>query len=304
MKFLITGATGLVGSALVDFLLEKKHQINYLTTSKQKLDSILGCQGFYWNPKKGFIDDKALINVDIIINLAGATISNRWTQNYKNVILDSRVDALNTLYNTLQSSIHQIKQIVSASAIGVYPNSLNEKYSEENKEIGKDFLANVVTEWENSASKFDALGVKVSLIRIGLVLSANGGVLAKLITPVKYNLGSVLGSGNQMQSWIHINDLVRVFDFVIDNEIFGVVNGVAPNPVNQKIFIKILSEVLGSKIILPATPKWLLKFILGEMHELLFNSQDVISKRLIDKKFQFNYVHLKPALTHLIKNKV
>lgn len=304
MKFLITGATGLVGSALVDFLLEKKHQINYLTTSKQKLDTISGCQGFYWNPKKGFIDDKALINVDIIINLAGATISNRWTQNYKNMILDSRVDALNTLYNTLQSSIHQIKQIVSASAIGVYPNSLNEKYSEENKEIGKDFLANVVTEWENSASKFDALGVKVSLIRIGLVLSANGGVLAKLITPVKYNLGSVLGSGNQMQSWIHINDLVRVFDFVIDNEIFGVVNGVAPNPVNQKIFIKILSEVLGSKIILPATPKWLLKFILGEMHELLFNSQDVISKRLIEKKFEFNYALLKPALTHLIKNKV
>lgn len=304
MKFLITGATGLVGSALVDFLLEKKHHINYLTTSKQKLDSISGCQGFYWNPKKGFIDDKALINVDIIINLAGATISNRWTQNYKNVILDSRVDALNTLYNTLQSSIHQIKQIVSASAIGVYPNSLNEKYSEENKEIGKDFLANVVTEWENSASKFDALGVKVSLIRIGLVLSANGGVLAKLITPVKYNLGSVLGSGNQMQSWIHINDLVRVFDFVIDNEIFGVVNGVAPNPVNQKIFIKILSEVLESKIILPATPKWLLKLILGEMHELLFNSQDVISKRLIDKKFEFNYALLKPALTHLIKNKV
>ena len=303
MKFLITGATGLVGSALVDFLLEKKHQINYLTTSKQKLDSISGCQGFYWHPKKGFIDDKALLDVDVIINLAGATISNRWTQNYKNVILDSRVDALNTLYNTLQSSIHQIKQIVSASAIGVYPNSLDEKYSEENKEIGKDFLANVVTEWENSASKFDALGVKVSLIRIGLVLSANGGVLAKLITPVKYNLGSVLGSGNQMQSWIHINDLVRVFDFVIDNEIFGVVNGVAPNPVNQKIFIKILSEVLGSKIILPATPKWLLKFILGEMHELLFNSQDVISKRLIDKKFEFNYALLKPALTHLIKNK-
>ena len=92
--------------------------------------------------------------------------------------------------------------------------------------------------------------------------------------------------------------------FVIDNEIFGVVNGVAPNPVNQKIFIKILSEVLESKIILPATPKWLLKLILGEMHELLFNSQDVISKRLIDKKFEFNYALLKPALTHLIKNKV
>ena len=303
MKLLITGATGLVGRALLDFFLEKKYQINYLTTSKQKLDSISGCQGFYWNPKKGYIDDKALINVDIIINLAGATISNRWTQNYKNVILDSRVDSLNTLYNTLQSSIHQVKQIVSASAIGVYPNSLDKKYSEDNKETGRDFLANVVTEWENSANKFATLGVKVSIIRIGLVLSVNGGVLAKLITPVKYNLGSVLGTGNQMQSWIHINDLIRVFDFVIDNEIFGVVNGVAPNPVKQKSFIKILSEVLGSKVVLPATPKWLLKFILGEMHELLFNSQDVISKRLIDKKFQFNYVHLKPALTHLIKNK-
>ena len=303
MKLLITGATGLVGRALLDFFLEKKYQINYLTTSKQKLDSISGCQGFYWNPKKGYIDDKALINVDIIINLAGATISNRWTQNYKNVILDSRVDSLNTLYNTLQSSIHQVKQIVSASAIGVYPNSLDKKYSEDNKETGRDFLANVVTEWENSASKFDAFGVKVSLIRIGLVLSANGGVLAKLITPVKYNLGSVLGTGNQMQSWIHINDLIRVFDFVIDNEIFGVVNGVAPNPVKQKSFIKILSEVLGSKVVLPATPKWILKLVLGEMHELLFNSQDVISKRLIDERFQFDYAHLKPALTHIIKNK-
>ena len=243
------------------------------------------------------------MDVDVIINLAGATISNRWTQNYKKVILDSRVDALNTLYKALQSKKHQVKQIVSASAIGVYPNSLDKKYSEDNKETGRDFLANVVTEWENSASKFDALGVKVSLIRIGLVLSANGGVLTKLITPVKYNLGSVLGSGNQMQSWIHINDLVRVFDFVIDNEIFGVVNGVAPNPVKQKSFIKILSEVLGSKVVLPATPKWILKLVLGEMHELLFNSQNVISKRLIDERFQFNYAFLKPALTHLIKNK-
>ncbi|MGB2232415.1 MAG: DUF1731 domain-containing protein, partial [Flavobacteriaceae bacterium] len=106
-----------------------------------------------------------------------------------------------------------------------------------------------------------------------------------------------------MQSWIHINDLVRVFDFVINNEIIGVINGVAPNPVTQKVFIKTLSEVLGSKVILPATPKWLIKLILGEMHELLFNSQDVIPKRLVDNKFQFNYDLLKPALTQLIKNK-
>jgi uncharacterized protein (TIGR01777 family) len=303
MKFLITGATGLVGNALVDFFLEKKHQINYLTTSKQKLNSIKGCQGFYWNPKKGFIDNKALLEVDIIINLAGASISNRWTKNYKNVILESRIDSLNTLSNAIQPSIHQVKQIVSASAIGIYPNSVNKKYSEDNIEIGNDFLAKVVTEWENSANKFKRLGVKVSLIRIGLVLSANGGVLTKLITPVKFNLGNELGSGNQIQSWIHINDLIKVFDFVINKEIIGVINGVAPNPVKQKVFVKTLSEVLGSKIILPATPKWLLRLILGEMHELLFNSQDVTPKRLIDNKFQFNYDLLKPALTHLIKNK-
>lgn len=303
MKLLITGATGLVGSALVDFFLEKKYQINYLSTSKQKLNSISGCHGFYWNPKMGFIDDKALLGVDIIINLAGATISNRWTQNYKNVILDSRVDSLNTLYNALQSSTHQVKQIVSASAIGIYPNSLNKKYSEDNNEIGNDFLAKVVTEWENSVNKFVVLGVKVSLIRIGLVLSSEGGVLSKLITPVKYNLGSVLGTGNQIQSWIHINDLTKIFDFVINNKILGVVNGVAPNPVSQKVFINTLSKVLGSRVFLFATPKWLLKLVLGEMHELLFNSQDIISKRLIDKKFQFDYDLLMPALTHLIKNK-
>lgn len=303
MKLLITGATGLVGSALVDFFLEKKYQINYLSTSKQKLNSISGCHGFYWNPKMGFIDDKALLGVDIIINLAGATISNRWTQNYKNVILDSRVDSLKTLYNALQSSTHQVKQIVSASAIGIYPNSLNKKYSEDNNEIGNDFLAKVVTEWENSVNKFVVLGVKVSLIRIGLVLSSEGGVLSKLITPVKYNLGSVLGSGNQIQSWIHINDLTKIFDFVINNKILGVVNGVAPNPVSQKVFINTLSKVLGSRVFLFATPKWLLKLVLGEMHELLFNSQDIISKRLIDKKFQFDYDLLMPALTHLIKNK-
>lgn len=303
MKLLITGATGLVGSALVDFFLEKKYQINYLSTSKQKLNSISGCHGFYWNPKMGFIDDKSLLGVDIIINLAGATISNRWTQNYKNVILDSRVDSLNTLYNALQSSTHQVKQIVSASAIGIYPNSLNKKYSEDNNEIGNDFLAKVVTEWENSVNKFVVLGVKVSLIRIGLVLSSEGGVLSKLITPVKYNLGSVLGTGNQIQSWIHINDLTKIFDFVINNKILGVVNGVAPNPVSQKVFINTLSKVLGSRVFLFATPKWLLKLVLGEMHELLFNSQDIISKRLIDKKFQFDYDLLMPALTHLIKNK-
>lgn len=302
MKVLITGATGLVGRELISLFLKYNYEINFLTSSKNKTNSIPECKGYYWSPKKGYVEQGALDEVDTIINLAGASVSKRWTTAYKNKILKSRIDSLNTLYKLLKSSSHQVKHLITASATGIYPHSFSEVYDEKSESIGKGFLAQVVSQWEASANKFKSLDVKVSCIRIGLVMSNKGGVLPKLIGPVKFNLGSTLGTGKQMQSWIHIEDLARIFEWALKNKYSGVINGTAPHPVNQKEFTLILSQIMGKRVFLPPVPQWVLKLLLGEMHLLLFDSQHVIPQTLLLNDFKFKYPELKSALIQLIKN--
>ena len=296
MRILITGATGLIGSKIVKQCHANNISVNYLTTSKSKLETDSNYQGFYWNPSKNEIDATCLNGVDAIIHLVGASISKRWTESYKKTILLSRVQTSQLLFDTLKNNPNQVKHIVSASAIGIYPNSLTNYYTEDYKEVSTSFLGQVVEQWEQVVDAFSTLNIMVSKVRIGLVLSAKGGALPEMAKPIKFGAGAAFGSGKQWQSWIHITDLANLFLHVLVNKLEGVYNGVAPNPETNLQLTKSIARQLKMPLFLPNIPKSFMKLILGEMHILLFESQRVSSKKIEDTGFSFEHYNLQSAL--------
>jgi uncharacterized protein (TIGR01777 family) len=301
MTILVTGATGLIGQELVGLLLQNGHTVHYLSTSKYKLVSNANYKGFYWNPKTNEIDFAAFTDVETIVHLAGASVAKRWTADYKEEIVQSRVFSTQLLYKTLQQIPHKVTQIVAASAVGIYPNSLNAIYHEADLDIDDSFLGNVVKRWENEVSQFEKLEMMVTKIRIGLVLAKNGGALQEMAKPIRLGLGAAFGSGNQYQSWIHIHDLAAIFYFVIQQQLAGVFNGVSPYPVTNEDLTKAIAKTLEKPLFLPNVPQFVMKLILGEMHEMLFSSQNVSSRKLLDENFQFKYASLDKALLELLK---
>ncbi len=300
MKVLITGATGLVGKAIVNELNDNGVQVNYLTTSKAKLVAKENYKGYYWNPVKNEIDLDCFEGVTSIINLAGASISKRWTTSYKAKVLDSRIDSLRTLKEGIEKSgSDTITALVSASAIGIYPNSLSSFYTEEEQQVDESFLGDVVKAWEEEIDTFKNFGFNVAKIRIGLVLSNEGGALPQMARPIKNYVGAAFGSGEQWQSWIHVDDLARMFVFAIAHNLKGIYNGVAPNPVTNIKMTKELAKVLEKPLFLPNIPEFAMKTILGEMSYLLFASQRVSSKRIETKGFKFNFKSVCDALKEI-----
>ncbi len=303
MRILITGATGLVGKELVSQCHEKGYDVNFLTTSKDKIVSKQNLKGFYWNPTNREIDIRCFDGISAIINLAGASISKRWTASYKKQILNSRINSLETLYGAIEKlPNHSITSIVTASAIGIYPDSLSNYYEEDEQAVDDSFLGRVVLAWEEEADKFKELGILVSKVRIGLVLSNKGGALPQMAKPIKYYIGAAFGSGEQWQSWIHLSDLARIFLFVLDNELEGVYNGVSPNPVTNNRLVKKVADVLNRPLFLPNIPEVLMKVILGEMSYLLFASQRVSSKKIEGEGFIFEYQNVCSALEEIYQN--
>ncbi|WP_292943699.1 TIGR01777 family oxidoreductase [Olleya sp. UBA1516] len=296
MRILITGATGLIGSEIVKQCRLNNIAVNYLTTSKSKLETDPNYKGFYWNPSKNEIDTACLNEVDAIIHLVGASISKRWTASYKKTIMLSRVQTSQLLFDTLKNHPNQVKQIVSASAIGIYPSSLTNYYSEDFNTVSSSFLGQVVEQWEQVVDAFSSLNIMVSKVRIGLVLSAKGGALPEMAKPIKFGAGAAFGSGKQWQSWIHITDLANLFLHVLENKLEGVYNGVAPNPETNKQLTKSIAQQLKRPLFLPNIPESLMKLILGEMHILLFESQRVSSKKIEDTGFSFEHYNLQSAL--------
>ena len=301
MKVLITGATGLIGKEITELLLQNGIKVHYLTTSKNKIQHQPNFTGFYWNPQTSVIDENCLLGVSAIIHLAGASISKRWTSKYKQEIIESRVLSANLLFNALKNNPHEIEQFISASAIGIYPDSLNNFYKEDFQNFDNSFLSNVVEKWEESANQIERLNIKVCKIRIGLVLSTNGGALKEILKPAKLGLGAAFGSGKQMQSWIHIHDLANVFLFALKNKLSGIFNGVGPNPVSNQELTSAVAQELNKSLILPNVPKFIMKLALGEMHTILFESQNVSSKKLSDLGFEFEYKTIHTALKQLLQ---
>jgi len=296
MKVLITGATGLVGTELVSLLLKNGIHINYLTTSKNKIQDEANYKGFYWNPTTGDIDDTCLDDVDVIIHLAGASISKRWTTSYKQEILESRVLSTAVLYGLLKNKTHNVHQFISASAIGIYPNSLDKVYSEEETQFDSSFLSQVVQKWEQSVDRIAQLGIKVAKVRTGLVLSGKGGVLKEMAAPAKFGLAAAFGSGRQMQSWIHVDDLAGIYYYILNEELENIYNAVAPFPVTNQELTKQIAKALDKPYFLPNIPQFAMRMILGEMHTLLFDSQNVSAKKIISEGYQFKYLSLEKAL--------
>jgi len=290
----------LVGSHITKLCHQKGIKVNYLTTSKDKIEDQPDYKGFYWNIENSEIDENCFKNVDAIIHLAGADIAKRWTSSYKKEIIASRTQSADLILETLKNSGFKVPRFISASAIGIYPSSLEKLYFEDDKSVDDSFLGEVVVLWEASADKFKNLGMEVAKIRIGLVLAREGGAFPKLKDPVSYNVGTAFGSGKQWQSWIHIEDLAGIFLHVLENKLSGVFNGVAPNPVTNKEMMKEIAAQLNKSIWLPNVPGIALKVALGEMATVLLSSQLVSSDKIEKAGFKFRFKNLIKALEDLI----
>lgn len=302
MKLLITGATGLVGGELVRICREEAIPVNYLTTRREKIENTENYQGFYWNPDSGEIDPACFEGVTAIINLAGASVAKRWTKAHKEKILNSRIRSLKTLYAGLEEAkTAKIETLVSASAIGIYPGSLTEYYTEDTNAKEAGFLGQVVEQWEGEILEFEKLDIRPVVVRIGLVLSEQGGALPQMVKPVKNYVGAALGSGEQWQSWIHLEDLARLFLFLTEKKLNGIFNGVAPNPVTNKRLTREIAKVFERPLFLPNIPEFMMRLILGEMATILFSSHRVSCQKAEKHGFDFQFQNICSALQDLHK---
>jgi len=291
-----------VGTELMQELKRNHIPFAYLSTSREKLKDRFQGKGYYWNPGLGEIDMNAFEGITHVVNLAGSSIAERWTPANREKILNSRIQSTLTLRKAIVEVGHEnIEKFVSASAIGIYPSSRSRLYTENEPDTGKGFLAEVVRSWEEATLQVAQLGVPEVRLRIGLVLAREGGALPKLLTPVKWGFGAAFGSGEQWQSWIHIRDLASIIRFALEEEeIAGVYNAVAPNPVSQEKLVKAMGDVTGRPVWLPAIPGLLVKIAFGEMSAVLLESQRVSSRKLQDAGFRFDYVNIRSALEDIL----
>lgn len=303
MKILITGATGLLGQAIVTKAQSQGLEINYLSTSKSKLNRLPTAKGFFWNPSEGILDRDCFEGVAAIFHLAGASVSKLWTESYKKQILSSRVEGTRLLVSKLRNlkGSHSIKQIISASAIGIYPSDQENTFSESSPVVPKSFMEQVVIAWEKEVDAFKELNIAITKFRIGLVLTRKGGVLGPLKIPTAFGLGAAFGNGTQGQSWIHIDDVVALFLKAHKERWEGVYNAVAPNPVSQTDFIQALAKALKRPYFLPAIPKTLLTLMVGEMSSLVLDSHWISAQKILDKDYKFKYPKLLEAMKAVIR---
>ena len=302
MRFLVTGATGLIGRKVIDIILNRGDELNVLSTNKKNINNSSDINFYYWNPELGIIDENCISDVDVIINLAGSPIAQLWTQNAKKSILESRLKSVKLLHKLLfNDKRNKVKQFACASAIGIYPSDVNIEFDENTNHISNSFLGNTVNKWEKSCDVIKSNNIKVLKLRIGLVLSMEGGLLKPVALSIKYFLGVWFGKGNNYYSWIHIDDVAKSIIYLIDNNKEGIYNLVAPNPVTSKNFALEISSILKTKIILPSIPKKIVKFLTGKMSELLIFNQKVSSKKLVNEGFVFCHKELKSALENLLK---
>lgn len=301
MKVLITGATGFIGTALCSHLLKNNHSLHYLVTDAADIKDKDNYKGFLWNPEKNEIDLNSLDQVDVIVNLAGHTINCAWTEENKKAIHDSRINCSNTLFNALKDNQHQVKSIVNASAIGIYPSSETAVYTEHSTDFGNDFLAEVCKDWEAANLRFESLGINTAITRFGLILSKDNGVLHELAKVVSKGLGANLGNGEQWMSWIHFNDVIEIIYQLLKNQQGGIFNVVAPNAVKQHQFLKLLAAQLNKPLWLPNIPEFVIKFGLGKRSALVLSSQHVQSIQLSEIGYKFMFTDLASTLKDLYK---
>ena len=304
---IITGGTGLVGKALGHALLAKGYHIIILTRTLPSTDhspqSIKGIQYAKWDIESQTIDENAIASADYIIHLAGAGVADkRWTKKRKQEIVDSRVKSCKLLADSLKTISNKVKAVVSASAIGWYgpdPTLPNPTPFVESDPVDDSFLGSTCRQWEESIEPVTQSGKRLVKLRIGIVLSKDGGALKEFIKPLKFGVAAILGSGKQIISWIHINDLVRLFIMAMENETWqGTYNAVAPNPVSNKELTLQLAKSRKKFFIPIHVPTFVLKIMLGEMSVEILKSATVSSKKIQEAGFQYTFPVIKDALTN------
>ena len=300
MKVLITGGTGLIGTRLAEMLIDSGYEVALLSREPAKSNHF---RSFRWEPRTGMIDEAAVPYADYIVNLAGASVSDgKWTDERKRDIMTSRLGGLALLHRELAKPGHHVRAFISASAIGLYGDAGAQLVNEETPPAlpTNDFLADVSHQWELAAAPIAALGIRTVIPRIGIVLSTEGGALPQMARPMKLGAGAALGSGKQYMSWIHLDDLCRLFIAMLDDETWrGTYNAVAPNPVTNQEFTETLAQVLHRPLLLPKVPAFGLKLAMGEMSDIVLASQNVSDQKVLAQGFEFEFPELRGALEAL-----
>lgn len=293
-KVLITGGSGLVGSRLTSLLLDQDVDVVHLGRHQRKGK----VRTYGWNPASGQIDEAALDGVTAIVNLAGANVGDgRWTKAKKKEILESRIKSADTLYKALERKRGDVKTLLSASAVGYYGSGTG---FTEDSPSGTDFLASICREWEAHVNDIGVLGLRVCIARIGVVLSKNSGALAEMTTPVRYGVGTPLGTGNQSVGWIHIDDLCRAFLHMMANNVSGPYNVASPHPVTNRELTMAIAATLHKPLWLPSVPAIALKLLFGEMSTIVLDDCCVSVDKLLATGFRFQFPEIRPALNDLL----
>lgn len=302
LKVLISGAAGLVGQSLCKLLEQNGYEPIILSRKKNEKSPF---RTIVWNIEKQQIGASGEeIEADFIIHLAGAGIADKsWSEQRKAEIISSRVEGAELLAKLISGMKKKPKAFISAAAIGIYGNRGDEELDETTaiRKESSEFLVQSCIAWENSAHKISEMGIRTALLRIGVVLSTKGGALTKMLPSYKFGTAPYFGSGQQYFSWIHIEDLCRIFLFLMENENCSeTYNATAPNPVRNKDFAKKIAQAKKQPALLLPVPAFALKIAMGEMSAIVLDSAKVNPKRLLDAGFEFNFPDLKKALEDLI----
>lgn len=300
MRILVTGSSGLVGSALVPNLTEKGHEVYRLIRNQNKVNKT----DIHWDPNSGILNVESLEDFNVIIHLAGENISSRrWSKNQKDKISQSRIQSTRLLVDKISETKNPPQLFISASAIGYYGSQGSELLTEQSAK-GEGFLADLVQNWEKMAGCIQSKEIRSAFLRFGIILSERGGALAKLLLPFRLGLGSTISDGQQYMSWISLSDVVQIIDYIIQIEkISGPVNLVAPEPVTNSQYSKALGKALKRPVIFKA-PSSILRLVLGEMADsLLLSSSRVIPRKLIDNGYTFLHPTIKDAFDSIFESK-
>lgn len=290
---LISGGSGLVGSRLTQLLLQKGYKVAHLSRSASEGE----VKTIKWDIEKMELDSSAIEPYDYIINLAGAGIVDEsWTEERKKILQESRTKTVALLARAVAQNTKKPISFVSASAVGYYGLKTSDHFFTEEDSPGDDFLAKTCIKWEDSINKVAAMGVPTTTIRIGIVLSADGGALKEMANPIKFGVGAPLGNGKQYMPWIHIDDLCGIFIHAFESKLQGVFNAGAPNQVNNKKFTTSLAKVLGKPLWLPNVPSFIMKLILGSRALLVLEGSRVSCKKVQAAGYKFKFEHLEDAL--------
>ncbi len=293
---LITGGSGLVGQRITDLLEKKGYQVAWLSRSAQA-----GRKSFLWDIEKQEIDPKSIEWADAIIHLAGAGVAEkRWTPERKKLILQSRTQSTALLHFALEKAEKRPNTFISASAVGYYGFNTGTSLVDENSPAGSDFLAEVVKSWENEAKKMESLDIRTVLLRIGIVLDAEGGALGEMLKPP---VAAPLGSGDQWMSWIHIEDLASMFVFALEKTTLqGVYNAVGPNPATNQQLTQEAANAKGKTYLGIGVPGFALKLVLGEMAAMVLGGNRVSCQKIQKAGFQFEFYELSAALKDIFRS--